>query len=74
MNRRYGIAFVLLGVLGMAVALLHLFGAPAPTARLVIACLSVVVMVYGVYLAVKLKLNSVEKYARTKDQSNDTND
>jgi len=73
MNGRCGIAFVLLGISGMVVALLHLFNAPEQIARLITACLSVLVMVYGIYLAVWLKFYSVSKHASPKKYSDKTN-
>jgi len=73
MNKRYGIAFMLLGVSGLVVALLHLFNVAEQTARFVTACLSVLVMVYGIHLAVWLKFYSVGKHTPTKTDSNNTN-
>jgi hypothetical protein len=70
MNRKCGIALVLLGISGMIVALLHLFNAPEQITRLITACLSVLVMVYGIYLAVWLKFYSVGKHAHTKSEGN----
>jgi len=74
MNKRYGIAFLLLGVLGAAVALSHLFHVPEQTTALIIACLSVLVTGYGIYLAVWLKFYSVGKHAHTESRSDNTND
>ena len=73
MNRKCGIALVLLGISGMIVALLHLFNAPEQITRLITACLSVLVMVYGIYLALWLKFYSVGEHARTKSDGDDTN-
>jgi formate-dependent nitrite reductase membrane component NrfD len=72
MNKRCGIALVLLGISGMIVALLHLFNTPEQTARFITACLSVLVMVYGIYLAVWLKFYSVSKHACTKKDGDNT--
>jgi len=74
MNKRYGIAFVLLGILGAVVALSHLFNIPEQTARLITACLSVLVAVYGIYLAVWLKFYSVGKHTHAESRSDNTND
>ena len=73
MNKRCGIALVLLGISGAVVALLRLFATPEQPARLIIACLSVLVMAYGIYLVVWLKFYSVGKYAHPKKDSNKTN-
>ena len=74
MNKRYGIAIVLLGILGVVVALSHLFSIPDQTARLTIACFSVLVTVYGIYLIVWLKFYSVGKHTHTESRSNNTDD
>lgn len=74
MNKRYGIALVLLGILGAVVALSHLFNIPDQTARLIIACFSVLVAVYGIYLFVWLKFYSVRKHPHTESRSNNTDD
>jgi hypothetical protein len=74
MNKRYGIAFVLLGILGVVVALSHLFHVPEQVAILIIACLSVLVAGYGIYLAVWLKFYSVGKHAHTESRNDNTND
>jgi uncharacterized membrane protein HdeD (DUF308 family) len=73
MNKRYGIAFVLLGILGAVVALVHLFNTPEPKASFITACLSVLVMVYGIYLLVWLKFYSVGKHTHTKSDGDNTN-
>jgi len=74
MNKRYGIAFILLGILGVVVALSHLFHVAEQTDILIIACLSVLVTGYGIYLAVWLKFYSVGKHAHTKSRNDNTND
>jgi hypothetical protein len=72
MNRRCGIALVLLGISGMIVALLHLFNTSETITSFMTGCLSVLVMVYGIYLAVWLKFYSVSKHAHTKSGSDNT--
>lgn len=75
MNKRYGIAFVLLGVSGIIVALLHLLNAPEMATHYVTACLSILVVAYGVYLfAVLLKLDFARKHTHSKKHNNNTND
>ena len=73
MNKRFGIALVSLGTSGMIVALLHLFNAPELAIRYVTMCLSLLVMAYGVYLFVVLKLDSARKHAHPEKHSNKTN-
>jgi multisubunit Na+/H+ antiporter MnhG subunit len=72
MNKRCGIALVLLGISGVIVALLHLFNVPEQTTRLITACLSVLVMVYGICLAVWLKFYSVGEHTHTKGDGDNT--
>jgi hypothetical protein len=72
MNKRCGIALVLLGISGMIVALLHLFNTPEQTVRFITACLSMLVLVYGIYLAVWLKFYSGSKHACTKKDGDNT--
>jgi hypothetical protein len=74
MNKRYGIAFVLLGVSGVIVALLHLFNAPELVSRYTTACLSMLVMAYGVYLFVRLNLDFASKHAHPEKHGNKTSD
>lgn len=74
MNRRYGLAFMLLGIAGTTVALLHLFRVDEPITSITTACLSTVVMLYGIYLIVWLKFYSVGKHAHAESRSNNTND
>jgi multisubunit Na+/H+ antiporter MnhG subunit len=73
MNKRCGIALVLLGISGVIIALLHLSNMPEQTTRLITACLSVLVMAYGIYLAVWLKFYSVGEHTRTKSDNDNTN-
>jgi uncharacterized membrane protein YczE len=72
-KKRYGIAFVLLGVSGIIVALLYLFNAPELVSRYITACLSILVMAYGIYLFVRLNLDFASKHAHPEKHSNKTN-
>jgi hypothetical protein len=72
-NKRCGIALILLSISGVAVALLHLFNAPESLTRYATGGLSALVMLYGIYLAVWLKFYSVGKHAHPEEHSKETN-
>ena len=73
LNKRLGIAIVLLGTSGMAVALLYLCNVSELVIRYAIGCLSLIVMAYGGYFMWWLKLDSVRKHTHAEEYSNEAN-
>jgi len=69
MNKKLGIALALLGSSGITVALLHLLGINQTIASYITACLSLVVMIYGMWLLLELlKFDSRRENSNTEKQ------